>query len=66
MDCIYLEQIMKDLKDMNINEFKRECERILFDAFKAIEMGDSSTIKVGKIKIFVEKKYLRMKTKKFV
>lgn len=56
MDSIYLEQIIRDFPGMNINELKRCSEKILIDVFKAIEKGNSSTIKEGKIKSFVDKK----------
>lgn len=56
MDSIYLEQIEKDFPSMNINELKRESERLLLDVFKAIENKDCSKIKEGKIKSFVDKK----------
>ena len=56
MDSIYLEQIEKDFPSMNINELKRECEKVLLDVFKAVENKDSSIIKEGKLKSFVDKK----------
>lgn len=64
MDSVYLEQIRKDFPDMNINELKRESERIILDTFQAIEKGDISIIKVGKIRSFVRKKISENKGKK--
>ncbi len=64
MDSIYLEQIRKDFPDMNINELKRESERIILDTFQAIEKGNISIIPVGKIRSFVRKKISENKGKK--
>ncbi len=64
MDSVYLEQIMKDFPDMNINELKRESERIILDTFQAIEKEDISIISVGKIRSFVRKKISENKGKK--
>lgn len=54
MDSIYLEQIKKDFIDININELKREAEKIILDSYKAIETKDSSKFS-GKIKSFIDK-----------
>lgn len=54
MDRIYLSQIKKDFIDININELKRSAEKVILDSYRAIESGDSSSLK-GKIKSFVEK-----------
>ena len=51
MDSIYLEQIKKDFIDININELKREAEKVILDSYKAIETKDSSKFS-GKIKKF--------------
>ena len=53
MDCIYLEQIKKDFPNININELKRESEKVLLDCFNSIEKKDPSKFK-GKIRSFVE------------
>ena len=54
MDSIYLEQIKRDFPDDNINELKRMSEKVILDAFNAIERKDSSLIKNEKIKSFVD------------
>ena len=54
MDSIYLEQIKRDFPDVNINELKRMSEKVILDAFHAIERKDSSLIKNEKIKSFVD------------
>ena len=54
MDSIYLEQIKRDFPDVNINELKRMSEKVILDAFNAIERKDSSLIKNEKIKSFVD------------
>lgn len=54
MDSIYLEQIKKDFIDININELKREAEKVILDSYKAIEAKDSSKFS-GKIKSFINK-----------
>lgn len=53
MDSIYLEQIKKDFPDININELKRQSEKILLDVYEGVEKKDSSMFK-GKIKSFVD------------
>lgn len=53
MDSIYLEQIKRDFPDLNINELKRESEKVLLDCFNAINNKDTSKLS-GKIKSFVE------------
>jgi hypothetical protein len=53
MDSIYLTQIKKDFPDININEMKREAEKIILDCFNAVEKKDSSGFK-DKIKSFVD------------
>lgn len=53
MDSIYLEQIKKDFPDLNINELKRESEKVLLDCFNAINNNDISKLS-GKIKSFAE------------
>lgn len=64
MDSIYLEQIIDDFPELNINELKRVAEGILIDTFKAIEKCDSSSISVFKIKSFVDKKISENSRKK--
>ena len=53
MDSIYIDQIMKDFPDVNINEIKRMCEKEIINCYRAIENKDSSNIKNEKIKSFV-------------
>lgn len=53
MDSIYLNQIKKDFPDININEMKRQAEKVILDCFNAVEKKDSSGFK-DKIKSFVE------------
>ena len=53
MDSIYLEQIRKDFPTLNVNELKRESEKVILDCFNSVEKHDSSKLK-GKIKSFVE------------
>ena len=53
MDRIYLEQIKKDFPSININELKRQSEKVLLDCFRAVEKKDSSQFH-GKIKGFVD------------
>ncbi|MBR3211406.1 MAG: hypothetical protein IKF71_05680 [Bacilli bacterium] len=53
MDRIYLDQIKKDFPDININELKRQSEKILLDVYKSVEKKDSSLFK-GKLKSFVD------------
>ena len=54
MDSIYLEQIKRDFPDININELKRMCEMEILNAYRAIENKNSSEIKSGKAKSFVD------------
>ena len=53
MDSIYLKQIKRDFPDLNINELKRESEKILFDCFNAVNSNDTSNLE-GKIKSFAQ------------
>ena len=53
MDSIYLEQIKKDFPSLNINELKRESEKMILDCYNAIENKNSSKFK-GKIKSFID------------
>ena len=53
MDSIYLTQIKKDFPDININEMKREAEKVILDCFNAVEKKDSSGFK-DKLKSFVD------------
>ena len=53
MDSIYLTQIKKDFPDININEMKRQAEKMILDAYNAVEKKDNSGFK-DKIKSFVD------------
>ncbi|MBQ3307181.1 MAG: hypothetical protein IJG68_03190 [Bacilli bacterium] len=53
MDRIYLEQIRKDFPKLNINELKRESEKVLLDCIHGVEKNDTSRLN-GKIKSFVK------------
>ena len=53
MDRIYLDNIKRDFPDININELKRQSEKIIMDCYHAIELKDSSSLK-GKMKSFVD------------
>jgi hypothetical protein len=53
MDSIYLEQIKKDFIDININELKRQSEKVILDCFDAVSKKNSSKLD-GKIKSFVD------------
>ena len=53
MDSIYLNQIKKDFPDININEMKRQAEKVILDCFNAVEKKDNSGFK-DKIKSFVD------------
>ena len=53
MDRVYLAQIKKDFIDININQLKRNAEKVIMDCYHAIERKDSSGLK-GKIKSFVD------------
>ena len=53
MDSIYLEQIKKDFPEININELKRQAEKMILDAYNGIEKKDASKF-TGKIRSFVE------------
>lgn len=56
MDRIYLENLERDFKDININEIKRMAEQTVLDYFKGIEKKDTSHIKSEQIKSLVDKK----------
>lgn len=56
MDSVYLERIKEEFPDMNINELKRESEKIILDFLEAIEKKDSSKIKSEKVKAYVDSK----------
>lgn len=51
MDSVFLEQIKKDFPTLNINELKRESEKVILDCFNAINKKDVSNLS-GKIKSF--------------
>lgn len=53
MDSVYLDSIRKDFPDLNINELKREAEKIVLDCYNAIENKNTGNFK-GKIKSFIE------------
>ena len=53
MDSIYLEQIKRDFPDININELKRQAEKMILDAYNAVEKNDPARF-TGKIRSFVE------------
>jgi hypothetical protein len=53
MDSVYLEQIKKDFVDININELKRESEKVILDLFNAVSNRDTSKLK-GKVKSYAE------------
>ena len=50
MDRIYMEQILKDFPNININELKRKCEKNILEFFSSIEKKDSSNIDCGKVR----------------
>ncbi len=54
MDSVYLDQIKKDYKDININELKREAEKNILDLFNAVENNDTSNLN-GKVKSIADK-----------
>lgn len=54
MDSVYLEQIRRDFPSVNINELKRMSEKEILNAYRAIENKDSSLVKNGKVKSFVD------------
>lgn len=53
MDSLYLKQIKRDFPDININELKRQSEKVILDCFNSIEKKSSKGLK-GKIKSFVD------------
>lgn len=53
MDSIYLDQIKKDFKDININELKRKAEQAIIDLYNSVEEKNSSKL-TGKIKSISE------------
>lgn len=53
MDRIYLDNIRKDFPDININELKREAEKVILDTYQAVERKDSGNLR-GKIKSFAD------------
>jgi len=55
MDSIYLESLMKDFPEININEIKRLAESNIIDILNAIENKDTSKLK-GKMKLIAENK----------
>lgn len=55
MDSIYLENLIKDFPEININEIKRLAESNIIDIFNAVENNDTSKLK-GKMKVLAESK----------
>lgn len=55
LDCLYLEQIKQDFKELNINELKSEAEKSILECYNTIEKKDIKylTIKSKKIREFV-------------
>ncbi len=53
IERIILRQIKKDFPDLNINQLKRDSEKVIVDCFNAIEDKNSTGLK-GKLKSFVE------------
>lgn len=53
MDRIYLKEIKKDFKEININELKRQAEEVLLNCYNAVELKNSDKLK-GKVKSFVD------------
>ena len=57
MDTIYLEKLKKDFPDLNINELKSDCEKVIVDVLKAIENKDESVLLSSeKINSFIKSK----------
>lgn len=55
LDNLYLDQIKRDFKDLNINELKSEAEKVILECFNSIEKKNIKYLKVKneKIKEFV-------------
>ena len=53
IERIILRQIKKDFPDLNINQLKRDSEKVIVDCFNSIEDKNSTVLK-GKFKTFVE------------
>ena len=53
MDSVYFEQIKRDFPDLNINELKRESEKIILDCFNAIENKNSWQSLHGIKKVYI-------------
>ena len=64
MDSIYMEQILKDFPNININELKRKSEQVILDFFSCLEKKDSSSIKCSKVKSYLDKMILSNGNKK--
>lgn len=54
MDSVYLKQIQKDFPDININELKREAEKVLLDCYNAVEGREIDYGYTGKIRSFID------------
>jgi len=55
MDSIYLESLLKDFPEININEIKRLAETNILDILNAIELKDTTKLK-GKMKVLADTK----------
>lgn len=64
MDSIYMDRILKDFPDININELKRVSEETILKSLNAIESKNSEVIKNGKIRAFVESQIEDLKDSK--
>lgn len=53
MDRVYLDTIKKDFPNININELKRQSEKIITDCYMGAQKKDTSGLK-GKMKSFTE------------
>ena len=64
MDSIYMDSIIRDFPDLNINELKRVSEQNIIDGLNAIEKKNSNGIKNGKLKTFVNSEIEDLKESK--
>ena len=62
MDSVYLNKLMEDFPEVNINQFKSDSEKYIIDYFSSIEKKDSSRLK-GKLKSLVDSKISDLGTK---
>ena len=57
MDNLYLTKIKKDFPDLNINELKSDCEKIILDTLNAIEKKDEyALISSEKVNSYIKSK----------